>query len=90
MSKPESQFTVRPRNRRGPPQQPSNPAYPDGVHIQGAVPGARSCTVDLPYPAPERLIWDVRCKRCGYRLAVTAAGRPDDPRSLTLPCQPSA
>ncbi len=27
------------------------------------------------------------CKICGYRIAITTAGRPDDPRSVKIPCQ---
>lgn len=87
MVKPKSQFDIKATARRGPPQCPPNPAYPDGVDVQDAAPGVAACKVDLPYPAPERLVWSVRCKRCGYRVAVTAAGRPDDPRSVTVPCK---
>lgn len=83
----KGQFDIKATARRGPPQCPPNPAYPDGVDVQDAAPGVPACKVDLPYPAPERLVWMVRCKRCGYRLAITAAGRPDDPRSATIPCK---
>ena len=81
------QFTIKATHLNGPPQQPSDPRYPDGVDVQSAAPGLPSCKADLPYPAPERLVWSIRCKRCGYRAGVTAAGRPDDPRSVTLPCK---
>lgn len=87
MVKAKAQFTVKATHRRGPPQCPSNPDYPEGIDVQSAALGVRSCKVDLPYPAPERLVWMVTCKRCGYRSAITAAGRPDDPRSVTLPCK---
>jgi hypothetical protein len=80
------QFYIKPTCRRGPPQHPTNPAYPEGVDVQEAAPGVASCRVELPYPAPERLVWQVRCRRCGYALAITAAGRADDPRSVTVPC----
>lgn len=88
MSKPVKQFVIKATNRRGPPQCPPNPAYPDGIDVGAdhAEPGP-SCKAALPYPAPERLVWMVRCKRCGYRAAVTAAGRRDDPRSVTMPCK---
>ena len=85
MNKP--QFAIKPTRRSGPPECPPNPAYPNGVDVQQAAPGVPSCRADLPYPAPERLVWQVRCRRCGYTLAVTAAGRPDDPRSVTVPCR---
>ena len=32
---------------------------------QEAAPGVPSCRAELPYPAPERLVWIVRCRRCG-------------------------
>lgn len=81
------QFDIKAINRRGPPQHPANPAYPNGMDVDRVMPGAASCRAELPYPAPERLVWRVRCRRCGYVLAITAAGRPDDPRSVTLPCK---
>lgn len=82
------QFVINAINRRGPPQCPANPAYPDGIDV-GAdrTKAGPSCKADLPYPAPERLVWMVRCKRCGFSAAVTAAGRPDDPRSVTMNCK---
>ena len=87
MSKPKGQFDIKPMLRRGPPQCPPNPDYPNGVDVQEAAPGVPSCRADLPYPAPERLVWQVRCRRCGFSLAITAAGRLDDPRSVTVPCK---
>lgn len=83
----KKQFTVTATARRGPPQCPSDPTQPNGIDVQNAAPGLPSCKADLPYPAPERLVWMVRCRRCGYRVAVTAAGRPDDPRSITMACK---
>lgn len=81
------QFDIKPTCRRGPPQCPADPAHPKGVDVQEAAPGVPSCRADLPYPAPERLVWQIRCRRCGFTLAITAAGRPDDPRSVTVPCR---
>lgn len=81
------QFDIKATNRRGAPQCPANPAYPNGVDVDRVMLGVASCKTELPYPAPERLIWRVRCRRCGYVLLITAAGRPDDPRSVTLPCK---
>lgn len=87
MSRVHEQFSVKATRRRGPPQCLPDPAYPDGIDVEATAPGVPSCKVNLPYPAPERLVWSVRCRRCGYTAAVTAAGRPDDPRSVTLPCK---
>ncbi len=63
-----------------------NPAYPHGVDVNVAKGGFPSCVIDLPYPAPECGHFQIHCKMCGMSAAVTAAGRPDDPRSVVVPC----
>jgi hypothetical protein len=61
-----------------------NPNYPNGIDIDT---GERpACKVDLPYPAECVGTWLVVCEECESAAAVTAAGRPDDPKSLALPC----
>lgn len=72
---------------RGQAQCPPNPHYPHGIDASAAREGEASCKVDLPYPAPECGHWVVRCRLCAMSVAITAAGRPDDPRSVTIPCQ---
>jgi hypothetical protein len=32
-------------------------------------------------------MWIIRCDRCPMSIAVTAAGRPDDPISVTVECK---
>lgn len=62
-----------------------NPEYPDGIDIDN---GERpACRVELPYPAECCGAWVVDCSTCGVRVGITAAGRPDDPRSVMLPCR---
>lgn len=80
-------FVIEAAHRRGPPKCPPNPAYPNGIDVNAAADDGACCKVALPYPAPERLVWMVTCKRCGFTAGVTAAGRPDDPRSVMLPCK---
>lgn len=63
-----------------------NPAYPEGVDVDAAE-GRTGCTVALPYPAPSCGMWFVECPVCGHTTLVTAAGRPDDPRSVRVPCK---
>lgn len=69
-------------------QFPPNPDYPDGIDVNlQRSPGAPSCTTPLPYPAPRCGKFVVRCNLCNWTGIITAAGRPDDPRSLTVPCR---
>ena len=72
---------------RGKAQCAPNPAYPDGCHIKIAADDVASCLVDLPYPAPECGHFLVECDTCGLSVAVTSVGRPDDPRSIAIPCK---
>lgn len=68
------------------PQCPPNPKYPLGIDVDLAN-GAMSCKAALPYPAKRCGVYLVRCERCRCSVAVTTAGRPDDPRSVKIPCQ---
>ncbi len=69
---------------RGKARCPSNPEYPEGKHLR--TPSGFGCIVDLPYPAPECGYFILRCSSCGSSMAITAAGRPDDPRSAQMVC----
>lgn len=71
---------------RGRAQCKSDPLYPKGKDIDISE-GAPACKVALPYPAPECGVYVVTCKACGMKVALTAAGRPDDPISVTIPCK---
>jgi hypothetical protein len=64
-----------------------NPNFPHGIEIVCPPNTPVSCKVALPYPAPECGMWSVVCTTCQCRLFVTAAGRPDDPVSVFLPCR---
>lgn len=70
------------------PQCPPNPAYPDGIDLDGAQElGVPTCKTALPYPAKRCGLYYVECKICGSNALITTAGRPDDPRSVCIPCQ---
>lgn len=64
-----------------------DPDFPIGEDVNMAMPGRESCKVDLPYPARRCGCFIVECEKCGLRVGVTTAGRPDDPRSLTMACK---
>jgi hypothetical protein len=68
------------------PNSPPNPHYPHGIDVNvDLVVGKPRCMMAL-FPA-RCGVWMVRCDLCGYVAAITAAGRIDDPRSVTLPCR---
>jgi len=65
-----------------------DPDYPDGINLsltQNRF--GPSCRVKLPYPAKRIGFHLIECATCGYSAVVTAAGRRDDPCSVTLPCK---
>lgn len=75
------------KSGRGKAQCAPDPNYPEGVNATAITAlGRPSCTIMFPYPAPECGHFVARCRRCSFSVAVTAAGRPDDPRSLTVTC----
>lgn len=63
-----------------------NPDYPLGKDLDLAGPSVAACKEPLPYPARRRGLYIVECNICGRRIGVTTAGRPDDPRSIRIPC----
>ena len=69
------------------PKVAPNPEYPDGVDLDYSIDGQWKCKTDLPYPAKRIGVYVVNCNECGLRVAITTAGRPDDPRSVTVACK---
>lgn len=69
------------------PRERPNPAYPTGKDVDACAPGATGCRVALPYPAKRIGAYVLDCKLCGLRAGATTAGRPDDPRSMAVPCK---
>lgn len=68
------------------PQHPPWPQWPDGKDVDASLGATNTCTVKLPYPAKRCGRYEVRCKACGSSIAVTTAGRRDDPRSVKIAC----
>jgi hypothetical protein len=69
------------------PQCKPNPDYPEGVDVDISDGAARTCSTPLLYPAKRCGVYIVRCDLCGHTAGITTAGRPDDPRSVKLPCK---
>jgi hypothetical protein len=86
----KANFRVRWFDAKREPQCPPNPNYPDGIDLDLRQPSQKpvaSCSTDLPYPAKRCGAFVITCLRCGMRVAVRTAGRPDDPRSVIVPCR---
>ena len=79
------QYTVQFLDSGREPKCPPNPDYPEGIFVDS---GERpACRMDLPYPAPRCGAMVVACTRCGVKVALTVAGRPDDPHAVMVPCK---
>jgi hypothetical protein len=83
----ETQFKVAWIDGGREPTEPSDPRYPQGIDLDVAAGKSPNCLVSLPYPARRCGMFFVDCRRCGMNALVTAAGRPDDPRSIKIPCK---
>lgn len=95
MNEPEDLISVAPAAQfkviwvdsgRAPKVKP-DPRYPDGIDVNMTLPGQIGCRAALGYPAKRIGRYHIRCLMCDLRVAVTTAGRPDDPRSVTMPCE---
>lgn len=72
-------------HRRDPKCKP-DPRWPEGKDVDASGGSAITCTVAIPYPAPRCGLMVVTCSRCHLEVALTVAGRVDDPRSVRLAC----
>lgn len=64
-----------------------DPAYPKGRDIDISDGAQHTCLVNIPYPAPRCGLMAVTCEKCDIRIALTVAGRPDDPRTVKIACR---
>jgi hypothetical protein len=69
------------------PKVAPNPAYPNGIDLDMSAGAAATCSVVLPYPAKRCGYFVLRCRTCHQVIAVTTAGRRDDPRSAKIACK---
>jgi hypothetical protein len=89
-------------DRGHPPRNQPNPHYPDGCHVDltGSHPVKlthpklpeskhQTCRIELPYPSGHDNVgtWVLVCRRCKRSLAITAASRVDDARSVLVSCK---
>lgn len=80
-------FKIKWIDRHREPQCAPDPAFPKGKDCDCSRGQSPACKTDLPYPAKRCGLYYVECVICGTNAMITTAGRPDDPRSVTLPCE---
>jgi len=64
-----------------------DPRFPEGRDVDVSLDAPLRCTVRFDHPAPGFGAWIVECLVCGARVACSAAGLADDPRSVKIACQ---
>jgi hypothetical protein len=70
------------------PKEKPDPDFPNGRELDLRTNVLQKhCCRGVPYPAPRCGQYLITCNVCRLRVVVTVAGRPDDPRSITLPCK---
>lgn len=84
---PGPQFAVNWLDAGREPQVAPDPRYPNGMDVDLTKGQTPNCRVDLECPAPRCGTYLVACNVCGIRVAITTAGRRDDPRSARIPCK---
>lgn len=68
------------------PRSPPNLRFPKGIDVDMSNGSSMACLTTVPYPAKRCGTYVIECEACGLRVAVTTAGRPDDPRTVKLAC----
>jgi hypothetical protein len=82
------QFKIRWVDHHRKPQAAPDPNYPNGRDIRfTSDKNVNTCIVQLKYPTAGCGVYMIKCKICGLTIALTTAGRPDDPRTVQLPCE---
>jgi hypothetical protein len=84
----KKQFTIEWLDSGREPQCKPNPDFPDGKDMDVSFGADKTCTIKLPYPAQRCGVYVITCGKCGLRVGVTTAGRPDDPKSARIACKP--
>lgn len=80
----KSQFLTNGRR----PRCAANPNFPTGIVVDfRSHPHEPSCATTLSYPLQYGGVHMVECRLCGMAVAITAAGRPDDPHTAILACK---
>ncbi len=65
---------------------PPQPQFPNGTDVDLSAGAAKTCSIEVPYPAKRCGLYIITCETCGQTNALTTAGRIDDPRKITFAC----
>lgn len=84
---PTPSFKITWIDRGREPQNPPDPAYPNGKPIDATGGKEPNCLAPLFHPAPRCGYYHIQCLNCGVSILVTTAGRVDDPSSVRLACR---
>jgi hypothetical protein len=82
----KAKFRVKWVDYKQEPRCAPDPNYPNGVDLDISGGLKPSCSTDLPYPARRCGHFRIECLKCKQVIAVTTAGRRDDPRSIKMAC----
>jgi hypothetical protein len=64
-----------------------DPAFPHGMVADLAQGASRVCETVIPYPSPRCGLVAIECEKCGLKVVVTVAGRPDDVHTVRMACK---
>lgn len=81
-----NKFKIKWFDHKKEPTEKPNPKYPNGIDILTHIDNRPFCISNLPYPAKRCGVYVVTCQKCKMQVMVTTAGRPDDPRSISISC----
>lgn len=73
-------------DREREPKCAPNPQFPNGTDVDLSHGAAKTCSIELTYPAKRCGLYVIKCDICGQVNALTTAGRIDDPRKVTFGC----
>jgi hypothetical protein len=79
-------FSIEWRDSGKEPECAPDPRYPTGCIVDLSEDCLPKCYVRLPYPAQRIGAYIVQCQVCGMRVAMTTAGRADDPKAVLIAC----
>lgn len=82
-----NRFDIRWMDGKTETERPSDPRYATGMNVDLTFGQRPFCKAELQYPVPRCGQHVGRCVVCNFLIALMTAGRPDDPRTVKVPCK---